>query len=150
MMRLAPPQRVRERWSHTRSAARLPASVPSPIPGPCPSSREAKAWRLSRPGCRRTAASESTLSAQYSRQRARQNLDIQEQRPILDVLRVESHDLLEIDDVAPPAHLPQSGYAWLGAEAPEVTLLIGCEVALEERARPHQRHLADKDIPQLR
>src|SRR5207248_9437311 len=96
------------------------------------------------------AASEGTLSARHDRQCAPENFEIEEQGPVPDILGIQSHDLFEIHDITAPAHLPQPGNAGLDSQASEVTILIVREIALEKRPWAHQRHLADKDVPQLR
>src|SRR5205085_6811567 len=62
----------------------------------------------------------------------------------------EIHNVLEVDDRASAAHLPQSCDSRLCIQATEVVILICREVRLEERTRTHQRHVAPENIPKLR
>src|SRR5688500_6169865 len=88
--------------------------------------------------------------AQDGRQRAQQDLRVQPDRAVVDVLRVEAHDLLEVGHGAPAIYLPEAGKARSYLEAAEMVRLVRREVFHEEGARPDQAHIAANDVPQLR
>src|SRR5213078_4262603 len=81
---------------------------------------------------------------------AQQDLEVEQQRPLADVLGIEPHHFLEVDDVAAPAHLPQAGNAGLGTQAAEVMGLIQRQVSLEKWPGAYQRHVPQQHVPQLR
>src|SRR5215210_6851537 len=93
---------------------------------------------------------ESARATQYRGNRSEKNADIQPERPLLDVLPVEEYHILEIENFAPPAHLPESGNSRLRIEPSEMVILVLAEIRLEEGTRPDQRHVSDEHIEDLR
>src|SRR3954470_17961677 len=86
----------------------------------------------------------------YCRECLQEDLEIQSQRPLVDVLQIHGNPSVEAD-VASPAYLPQAGKARRHAEAPhQPGLRESAYVPDRERARPHQRHLTDQYVPELR
>src|SRR6266542_6687095 len=83
----------------------------------------------------RSSALERSRAAQDRRNRHRENLQVEPQRPVLDILAVETHDLFEVDDGAPSLYLPQTGDSGLRAESVEVAILVGREIGFEEGTR---------------
>ena len=69
---------------------------------------------------------------------------------MIDVLAIKPNDLLEVQNLAPPAHLPQPGEPGYHGETAEVMCLIVGQIFLEERSRAHQRHVADEHVVELR
>src|SRR5947207_8884656 len=86
------------------------------------------------------SCSERPLPAENRGKRKEKYLHIHPQRPLLDILAIEPHHLLEIDQRAAAAHLPQPRYPWLGAETTEMVVLIRLQVFVEERPRTDERH----------
>src|SRR5437762_12517726 len=70
--------------------------------------------------CGGSNRSDGALPADNGRDRLEQDLDVQQQRPVLHVLRIERHDLLERDDVRAAVHLPKPGDPRLRTQAREV------------------------------
>src|SRR5262245_62049730 len=90
------------------------------------------------------------LTADDDRDGARENPEVEADRPVLDVVAVETHDFVEVDDFAPAADLPQAREARLHREAAEVMRLVILEIRFEERAWAHERHVAGEDVVELR
>src|ERR1051326_8662694 len=89
-------------------------------------------------------------AAHHRRYGARQDAKIETERPVLDVVAVEAHDFLEVDDVASTAHLPEAGEAGLhGKPAKMMRLVIG-EVGLEEWSGADERHVSHQHVVELR
>src|SRR5687768_18404627 len=84
------------------------------------------------------------------RQSSRHDADVQPERPLLDVLAVEVHDVLEIHHRAATADLPQARDSGLRVQPAEMMVLIGCEVRLEKRPRSDEGHVSPEDVPALR
>src|SRR5262245_57298922 len=76
-----------------------------------------------------------TPSTRHRGNRARENAKVERQRPMLDVMPIETDDFLEVDDVAAAAHLPQPAQSRRNGKTPEVMRLVILEIRLEERPR---------------
>src|SRR5208282_289727 len=79
-----------------------------------------------------------------------QNLEIQPQRPVVDVLKVETDPVVEIRNLIAPTDLPQTGHARFYAEFAAMPDFETFELVRPGRARSHQAHVSLKDAPQLR
>src|SRR6266536_1857922 len=86
---------------------------------------------------------------QNGRNRPQQNLQIQRRRPVVDVLQVELHPVIEID-LVPAADLPETSQARLHGEAAAVPAAVRLHLFRDRRARPDQAHVALEHIPELR
>src|SRR5580704_4558888 len=85
-------------------------------------------------------------AAQNSRYGLRQYLDIQPQRPLVDVLQVQFHPLFKRDRVA-PVNLPKAGDPGLYAEPASVTISVEhLIVAKGHGSRTHKAHFSLQDI----
>src|SRR5919108_1955003 len=78
------------------------------------------------------------IAAKDSGKGAEEDADVEPDRPVLDVLAIQANDLLEVDDAASTAHLPESGNAWFRAEPPKVMRLVVLEIGLEEGPRSNE------------
>src|SRR5258707_4625370 len=81
---------------------------------------------------------------------ARQDPQIQPQRPVVDVLQVHAHPFIEIADAISPADLPQTRNAWTHAELSLVPQLVPLELVRKRGARSNEAHVALEHAPQLR
>src|ERR1019366_7284286 len=71
-----------------------------------------------------------------------QDFDIEAERPLVDVLHIQLHPLVEVDGAA-PVDLPQAGDARADAEAAAVPVLIeSLVITLGKRPGAHQAHIA--------
>src|SRR6188508_333237 len=89
-------------------------------------------------------------AAEQGRNRARENQQVGEDRPGLDVLELETDDLVEIKDLVPPAHLPRSGNAGHDEEPRHVALEVVRELFRKARPWPNKAHLAPEHVEELR
>src|SRR5450759_59546 len=97
-----------------------------------------------------SGCSESSGPPQHGGYRSEQDAHVQPEGPLLNILPIEIDDILEIQHLAPSAHLPEPCYARLGIQPPEMVVLVLLEVGFEERPGTNERHLADQDIEKLR
>ena len=80
----------------------------------------------------------------------KQNLQVERQRPLIDVLHVQLHPALEWNAAA-AHHLPQAGDPRLDAEAPAMPRSIeGFVVTYRQRPWTDQAHIAHKNVDELR
>src|SRR5215218_5217447 len=80
--------------------------------------------------------------AEDDRDRAGEDLEVETQRPLVDVLQVERDPVVEAE-LASAAHLPEAGHPGRGAEpAHEPRLVEELHVAHGHRSRTHERHVA--------
>jgi sugar O-acyltransferase (sialic acid O-acetyltransferase NeuD family) len=77
--------------------------------------------------------------------RLEEDLQVQEQAPVVDVLDVEGEFLLPGQGIA-PADLGQTGDPGLHLVAAGLLGRVAVEVAHEQRAGPHERHVALQDV----
>src|SRR4051812_33767891 len=83
--------------------------------------------------------------------RADEDLDVEPKAPVIDVLEVEPHPLVEALHFIPPAHLPQACQPGLHAESPALRWRLEFRHLIEwQRTRTDEAHLAAKDVPELR
>src|SRR3970282_2268865 len=85
--------------------------------------------------------------------RAPQDLDVEAERPVLDVIEVVLDALLDGRVAAPAVHLRPSGHAALHLVAQHVpgdALLELLDEARPLRARPYQGHVALEHVQELR
>src|SRR5882672_7752481 len=89
-------------------------------------------------------------SAQYRRNRLEEDLEIQPQRPVLDVVEIQLQPLGE-RELAPSGDLPQAGETRLHAEALALDALVE-EIHVPQRhgARPDEAHLTGQHVEELR
>src|SRR5271170_6403731 len=79
-----------------------------------------------------------------------ENLKIHRQRPIANVLQVESYPLIKVADLVPAADLPQTSDS--GFHRQLLLLIFGKALIFcdQRRTRPHQAHIAFRHAEQLR
>src|SRR5262245_59503002 len=89
------------------------------------------------------------FARQYRGYRLEQDLDVEGERPVLDVVEVQLEPLREWE-IAPPGDLPQAGEARLQAEALALDALVEeVNVSQRHRARPDQAHLPGQHMEDL-
>ena len=84
----------------------------------------------------KTFKSESPRSANNRWNCSEEDIYVEPERPLLDVLPVKIDDILEVQDLAAAAHLPQPRDSRLRVEPAEVVILIAGEISLEKGPRP--------------
>ena len=77
-------------------------------------------------------------------------LQVEPQRPVVDVLEIHPHPVVEVADPVAAAHLPQARDARPHAQLPLVPQLVALELVRERRARADQAHVSLEHAPQLR
>src|SRR5262245_5591118 len=77
-----------------------------------------------------------------------QDLEVQSQRPVVDVLQVQLPPLLEVDGVA-PRDLPEAGEARPDAEAPARPELVLLDFGRDGRTGADEAHVPLEDVPHL-
>src|SRR5437868_3477757 len=90
------------------------------------------------------------VTAKHGRNRPQHDADVEPERPVLNVLAIQSHDLLEVHDMAATTHLPKTRDARLGTKPPKVVRLVVLEIGFEERTGSHEGHVAPENVPDLR
>src|SRR5262249_33044871 len=89
-------------------------------------------------------------AAQHRRNRTQQNLEVQPERPFVNVLQIQLHPLLE-RNVAATTHLPQTGDARLHAESPALPVFTEAFIVPHRQGpRTYQTHVSDEDVEELR
>src|SRR5271154_4840329 len=78
-----------------------------------------------------------------------QNLQVAAQTPRPDVFPVQLHGTLK-GWIAPRRHLPEPGNSRSYIQTGPMPYFIGCVFVYRVWPWPHQAHIADQNIPQLR
>src|SRR5664279_6221677 len=86
--------------------------------------------------------------AQDGQRGARDDLDVEPHRPVLDVVEVQPHEVVEAERRA-PGDLPEARDARQHAVAAAVPGLEALVVAQRQRARADEAHLAAQHVPEL-
>src|SRR5436190_7048717 len=85
------------------------------------------------------------------RQGATEDFQVEPERPVVNVLKVEPHPILEIVYVVTPAYLPETSQAGLDAQAaPMREVIKPFHFIHGQRARTDEAHFAAPDVEQLR
>src|SRR5579864_1771244 len=93
--------------------------------------------------------SDGARTLQNCRDRLDQNLQVQPQRPFVDVLHVEFHPFLERHRAA-TIHLPEAGNSWADTETPPVPILIESrKIPHRHGPWPHKAHVALQHVEEL-
>src|SRR2546423_6537585 len=100
--------------------------------------------------CRRTVWWLLSRSRQHDPERTKDEIEVEEEGPLIHVSEVELHPLVERDLVAVRAHLPETGEPRAHGEPAVLPLLIAQDFAGERRARADDAHVAAEDVQQLR
>src|SRR5437867_10968036 len=95
-------------------------------------------------------ASNGATHREHDHDRAKQNAEIHEERPLTDVMRLERHDLLEIGHLVAPRHLPRPRDSGLHIEAGVMMFFVERHFRRQRRPRPDERHLTPQHIDELR
>src|SRR5436190_9093152 len=80
---------------------------------------------------------------------AGQDRDVEPERPVLEVVEVEPHEVVEAE-IGTAGDLPEPGQARENEVALEVPALELLVVAQRQRSRPDEAHLAPEHVPDLR
>src|SRR5690606_30540216 len=91
----------------------------------------------------------SASPAQDGGDRAEDELDVEPQRPVVDVAKVEAHPVLEVDLVS-PRDLPEAGESRPGAQASALPPLVALHLACDGRTRTDEAHVALEHVQELR
>src|SRR5688572_17129784 len=95
------------------------------------------------------AASVGALTGNDCWNRLRENLQVEGERPVVDVFHVGADPLLELRLAT--VDLPEARNARLDAESPAVPARVDpVDVAYGERPRPDQAHVAHEHVEELR
>src|SRR6478672_663376 len=81
--------------------------------------------------------------------RAEENLQVEHERPVVDVPEVKAQGLLP-GEVAAAADLPEAGEPRSHAQAPDRVRFVAGDLARQRRTRPDEGHLALENVDQLR
>src|SRR5829696_2532086 len=140
--------------SRSRRCARRSRMLPAGR-GPAPEISVATAFACA-PGdasARATAAatskSESAAPREHGGDGLQQDRQVEAHRPALEVEEVQPHEVVEVE-LRPAGDLPQAGDAGQHEIALLVPLLELLEVALGQRSRTDERHLAAQHVEELR
>jgi hypothetical protein len=97
-----------------------------------------------------SAPLKGACTTQDCRDSPEQNVYIEPERPLLNILAVQINHVLEVKHLAPATDLPEAGNTRFRVEAPEVMILVVLKVRFEKRTGSNERHLANKDVEELR
>src|SRR3954447_10862644 len=86
---------------------------------------------------------------QHGKDRLPEDLQVEGERPVLDVVEVESDAVLP-RQVGPAADLPEARDPWLDQQPPVDVVRVVGDFARQRRPRPDERHVAADDVEQLR
>src|SRR5207247_1894222 len=152
-----PPRRSDESplWAEGQATARPRTCAPSSWPRRRPRGRRSATEltigrTVEADGARRLMWTlRRAFAAQDRGDRLEQDLEVQAQRPALDVVEVQLQPLRE-RELAPSGDLPQAGETRLHAEAPTLDALVEeVHVAQRHGARPDEAHLAGQHVEDL-
>src|SRR5437867_688581 len=93
--------------------------------------------------------SEGPSAGENRRHRAGQDLQVEAERPVLDVVDVE-HDPFVEAELAATADLPQAGDAGYDLEAAPLPLFVALDLVGDRWTWPNQAHLTPQHVPELR
>lgn len=89
-------------------------------------------------------------AADNGRKGAEEDLDIQPERPVVDVGKVEGDPFLEVFDAVAAGDLPETGEARLNTEAAALGVFFDTiDFVNGKRTRAHEAHFATEDIEEL-
>src|SRR5450759_3009434 len=91
----------------------------------------------------------AALQCDHSRYGPGDDLEIEPQRPAIDVLEIALDPPVEVG-IVPRADLPETGDAGFHRQPPPVPDVIALDLGGQRRARPDEAHLAAQHVPQLR
>src|SRR5690606_28098265 len=129
------------------------ATGPRTTPIPPPTTATARRTTPPAPESRKTDASVGVRMPHAAEQREHDDLEIQPERPVLDVVEVVLDALLEVGIAAPAVHLGPAGDPGLHHVLLHVLRHLLLELRDEHRplrARPDDRHLALEHVDELR
>src|SRR5205807_564652 len=79
------------------------------------------------------------LSSPHYRQRLQDDFEVQQQRPVFDVVQIHSHHLVKSQTVA-PGNLPQPSDAWFHVEPLAMPQLVAFDFVRDGRAWADDAH----------
>src|SRR5947209_17947633 len=82
--------------------------------------------------------------------RSHEDLEIEPQRPVVDVFEVHLHPVVEARDLIASAHLPEARDPRTDAQLPLVPEAVAIELVRERGTRTDERHVAFQHAPKLR
>ena len=92
----------------------------------------------------------SPTTLEYRRQRLGQYLDVEPERPLIHVLKIEKHPLVERDSTA-AVDLPKAGNSRFHAEPPPLPIFIeALIIANRQWSWAYQTHVTVQHVKQLR
>ena len=92
--------------------------------------------------------SPGTSPQKNNREGSKQDLEVEEQRPIVDVQEVELHPFVEIDLVA-AGHLPQACDVGFYREAAALLSSVFLDLFGKRRPGAHKTHIPFENVPKL-
>src|SRR5690348_16730070 len=85
-------------------------------------------------------------AAQDGGNRAQENLEVEPERPVVNVFEVEAHPFLEVGNLVAALDLPETGEAGLDAQTAAVREIAEtADLVHRQRARANEAHLAAQD-----
>src|ERR1700682_1362999 len=90
-----------------------------------------------------------TIATHHLGDGLRQDFCVQPQRPVIDILAVQLHDLLEVLDGSVALKLPQPRQSGFDTETAPMMIQVYGDLIVSWRARADQAHLALEHVPEL-
>ncbi len=79
-----------------------------------------------------------------------QDLEVEPQRPLVDVAQIEGDPVVEVVDPGAAGDLPEPGDAGFHGQPPALPALVALDLVGDRRPRPDQRHLSLEHVDELR
>src|SRR5579864_2760701 len=79
-----------------------------------------------------------------------QDLDVEPQRPAIDIVQVHADPIIEVADSVAAVHLPQTRDTGSNTELPLLPELVTFELVSERRSRANKAHIPFQNTVQLR
>src|SRR5579864_8683232 len=91
----------------------------------------------------------SPVAQKHKGNGAEENLDVEPERPVVEIKQVELHPMFEVDMVA-AFESPQAGQPGTHAQTPPLPRFVFLDFLRNGRPRADERHVSAHDVPQLR
>src|SRR6266542_4255722 len=90
-------------------------------------------------------------AGEHHRNRAKQDFEIEPERPVVNVFKIETDPILELDDLIAAADLPQAAEPRFDTESPAVGQIVeASDFVHGQGPGTHEAHLTAQNVDQLR
>lgn len=91
-----------------------------------------------------------TVGSKHSTDSLEDYHEIERKAPVIDILQVEAHPIVERDRIAVGRNLPQASDTRLHSQTAQLPAFVFGHLIRQRGARSYDRHIADEDVEELR